>query len=386
MHIKRFEAPTMPEAIAQIRKELGSEALILQTRQIRREGVFGMLAKPVVEVTAAVDREQFAAESRGVVQEGARQEQGWREIQVARTLIGPIEAEVKAVRKTVDALTIGGGEPLTIAAEVAELRQMVADLKRPNMAGARPYLNVFLAAGLEPRHAFALAAEAQCKENIPAHEACVWSLASRIEARLRPERDDDPRITMVVGPTGVGKTTSLAKVAGLRCASKRDLAVVTTDAHRYGAELLLRRFSRDLEVPFDVAVSPESLAERSKQFAKRHVFIDTAGRSPGDTSCIPELRALRNALPDEARVQLVISATTKEEDLRAQVARYGPLAPDGLIVSKTDESSGLANVVNLLLDDEAPPLSWLGVGQKVPGDLRVPDPLELAEGLLGAAA
>ena len=386
MHIKRFEAPTMPEVIAQIRKELGPEALILQTRHVRREGMFGMLAKPVVEVTAAIDRDHRATEGRSAAESDDSQGRGWREIQIARTLIGPIEAEVKAVRRTVDALTVGGHEPLTIAAEVAELRQMVADLKRPSMAGARPQLAALLAAGLEPRHAFSLAAEALTHENVDAHQACVMSLTSRLEARFRPERDDDPKITMVIGPTGVGKTTSLAKAAGLRRASERELAVVTTDAHRYGAELLLRRFSRDLEVPFEVAVSPESLSDRFRRFSKRHVFIDTAGRSPGDASCIPELRALRDALPDEARVQLVVSATTKEQDLRAQIARFKPLAPDGLIVTKVDESSDLTNVVNLLLDDDAPPLSWIGIGQKVPGDLRVPDPLKLAEGVMGAVA
>ncbi|MCP3983653.1 MAG: hypothetical protein GY723_04650 [bacterium] len=386
MHIKRYEASTMPEAIAQVRKELGSEALILQTRQIRREGVFGMLAKPVVEVTAAVDRDHRAAEAHGTTPQNASQDRGWREIQIARTLIDPIESEVKAVRRSVDALTVGGDEPLTIAVEIAELRQMVADLKRPHMTGARPYLNAFLAAGLEPRHAFTLAAEAQSFPKEDVYDACLMSLASRLEARFQPDRDDDPKITMVVGPTGAGKTTSLAKVAGLRRAVERNLAVVTTDAHRYGAELLLRRFSRDLEVPFDVAVSPESLAERSRQFAKRHMFIDTAGRSPGDVNCIPELRALRNALPDQVHVQLVVSATTKEQDLRAQIARFGPLTPDSLIVTKADESSGLTNIVNLLLDEDAPPLSWFGIGQKVPGDLRVPDPTELAEGVLGAAA
>lgn len=383
MHIKRFQAPTMPEAIAQVRKELGPEALILQTRQVRRDGLFGMLAKPVVEVTAAVDREHRATERR---RETAPQERIWNEVQIARTLIGPIEDEVRAVRRTVDALTGGGLEPLTIAAEVAELRQMVADLRCPSMEGARAQLAALLGAGLEPRHAFSLAAEALTQEGVTAHEACILSLTSRLEARLRPQRDDDPKVTMLIGPTGAGKTTSLAKVMGLRRASERNLAVVTTDAHRYGAELLLRRFSRDLEIPFDVAVSPEALTERSRRFAKRRLFIDTAGRSPGDASCIPELRALRGALPEEARVQLVVSATTKDRDLRAQIAHFKPLAPDGLIVTKTDESTDLTNVVNLLLDEDAPPLVWLGTGQKVPDDLRVPDPRELAEGVLGAVA
>ena len=386
MHIKRYEAATMAEAVAQIREELGPEAVILQSRQVRREGWFGALAKPVVEVTAAMDREIRSSNTSTNAGSNNSGERNWREIQVARALMDPLEAQVREVRETVQSLTLGGSAPLTIAAEVAELKRWVANLQGPELNGIRGRAADLIRAGLEPRHAYTLAAEASAREAEDPGQANLLTLAARLEQRLRPPREDDPPVTLMVGPTGSGKTTSLAKVAGRERIAQRDLAVVTTDAHRYGAELLLRRFSRDLDVPFEVAVSPESLAERVKRFDRRSLFVDTAGRSPRDPQGIPELRGFRDALGGRAQVQLVLSATTKSQDLGAQVACFSPLAPDGLIITRTDESSDLLNVVNLLLDDDTPPLRFVGSGQKVPEDLQVPDPLELATAVLGASA
>lgn len=390
MHIKRYEAATMAEAIAQIREELGSDALILQTRQVRREGVFGALAKPIVEVTAALDRNPEPdalppIETETQEQGGSAEDRNWRGIQMARVLMQPIEDEVRSLRKTVDILTVGGSEPLTIAHELAELRALVGDLRQRDLTTTRPHAAALIAAGLEPRHAFSIAEEAVSQDMDPRH-ACQATLARRIEERLAPPRGDEPPITFMVGPTGSGKTTSLAKVAGRERSARPDLALMTTDSHRYGAEMLLRRLSRDLEVPFDVAVSPESLAERVKRFGPRPLFVDTAGRSPKDKQGIPELRALRQVLGGRAHVQLVLSATTKQKDLQAQIARFRPLAPDGLIVTRTDESEDMLSVVNLLLDEKSPPLRWLGDGQRVPEDLLIPDPFELAERVVGAVA
>lgn len=390
MHIKRYEAATMAEAIAQIREELGSDALILQTRQVRREGVFGVLAKPIVEVTAALDRNPepeapppLDAETHE--QGDSAEDRNWRGIQMARVLMQPIEDEVRSLRKTVDILTVGGSEPLTIAHELAELRALVGDMRQRDLTSTRPHAAALIAAGLEPRHAFSIAEEAVSQDMDPRH-ACQATLARRIEERLAPPRGDEPPITFMVGPTGSGKTTSLAKVAGRERSARPDLALMTTDSHRYGAEMLLRRLSRDLEVPFDVAVSPESLAERVKRFGPRPLFVDTAGRSPKDKEGISDLRALREVLGGRAHVQLVLSATTKQKDLQAQIARFRPLAPDGLIVTRTDESEDMLSVVNLLLDEKSPPLRWLGDGQRVPEDLQIPDPFELAERVVGAVA
>jgi flagellar biosynthesis protein FlhF len=182
---------------------------------------------------------------------------------------------------------------------------------------------------------------------------------------------------MLVGPAGAGKTTTLAKVAARH--APEQLALISTDGHRVGAEAPLRHFAQGLEIPFEVALSPEGLAASVNRFRSRHLLVDTAGRSRSDAEAAGELGRLRDALGERARIQVVVSATTKESDLRAQIAHFRPLQPEALVVTKTDESTDLTNVLNLLLDEETPPLAWLGNGQRVPEDLLVPDPLKLAQ-------
>ena len=108
---------------------------------------------------------------------------------------------------------------------------------------------------------------------------------------------------------------------------------------------------------------------------------DTAGCSAADPSAVAELAACREALGEHTQVQLVVSATTKDEDLAWQLERFQPLQPDGLVVTKLDESRSLGNVVNLLLAADAPPLSWIADGQRVPEDIHIAS----AKNLIGQA-
>jgi flagellar biosynthesis protein FlhF len=387
MHIKRFEAVTMGEALKKIREEFGPDALVLSSRRVRRDGgIFGRFGRTAVEVTAAIDRDHLAGAAQ---EERTAPDRSWGELRLSRALIEPLEAELQSMRRALDRLSADPQGGQSMASEAAELRRIAANLAGAHGAAPTPAAcqgaGRFLAAGLAPRHAHALAGEAelwlQDAEN-PV-DALTYALAARLERRLQPAREDDAGVSMLVGPTGAGKTTTLAKVAARH--APEQLALISTDGHRFGADATLRQFARGLEVPFEVALSPEGLAETASRLRPRHLLVDTAGHSRRDAQAAGELRRLRDALGGRARVQIVVSATTKESDLRAQVARYQPLDPEGLVVTKTDESAELANVLNLLLDEETPPLAWLANGQRVPEDLVVPDPLELAQGILEAS-
>jgi flagellar biosynthesis protein FlhF len=193
-------------------------------------------------------------------------------------------------------------------------------------------------------------------------------------------------ISIFVGPTGVGKTTTLAKIAARERDSKKGVALVTTDTQRIGAEEHLKIFSELLDVSFAVAGSPGELRDRVRGAGKRRVLVDTAGRSCRDSSAISELCHLRDEFGKRVHVHLVLSATTKDADLRREVDGYRPVAPDSLIITKMDESEDCGNVANLLLDGNGPPLRWLTAGQRVPEDLTVPDPRGLADRILGEMA
>jgi flagellar biosynthesis protein FlhF len=384
MLIKRFEAPTMAEAVRRVREEFGPDALVLSTRTLRADrGLFGRFGRPLVEVTAAVDRDVRAA--RAASSERAGPDRSWGGLALSRALVEPLEVEIRELRAAVQRLGASAAEP-TLAAEVAELRRVAADLARAGAASVPDEAAPYLAAGLAPCHARRLAGVlAEWTDGGRAdREALVAALAAGLEERTRPPREDDPPVLMLVGPTGVGKTTTLAKVAAR--GPGRPPALVTTDAHRVGADAALRHLARELALPFEVAVSPAALAEAVGRAAGRPLLVDTAGRGPAQGAGLGDLLALRDALGRGGRVHLVLSASTKESDLRAELARYRPLAPDAVVVTKTDESGDLANVANLLLEPETPPLAWITGGQRVPDDLSVPDPLELAERVMGAPA
>ncbi len=404
MHVKRFEAATLPEALAQVREALGPDALVLSTRQVRRQGgLFGRFGRGVVEVTAAVDRDVRRAAVAPAPAAGASgpaaappaaprvaPDASWRELRWTRALIEPLEAEVSALRRAVEQLGVAPGPAVPapaapLAAEIAELRRVARAFARPEPgASESPWTRRLVAAGIAREHAEPLVAEARLRasEGECEERALVQSLAARLDSRLAPPREDDPPRTLFVGPTGAGKTTSLAKVAA-REPGAVGPALVSADAHRVGGDAALRAYAEGLELPFSVAVSEQALVEAAKRSGGRRLLVDTAGRSPRDAAALGELRRLRGALGRSVRVNLVVSATTKESDLARSVAWFRPLEPDGLVVTRLDESGDLGNLANLLLDGDAPPLTWLGAGQRVPDDLLVPDPHQLACRVLG---
>ena len=385
MLIKRFEAPTMAEALSQVRETLGADAIVLGTRTLRKEGgKLGWLSRPLVEVTAGIDREAKREAAAPAAEPRVAADRSWRDLQISRALLEPLEDELRALRAQVERLG-ASGPPLSLAEEVAALRALARDLGRSVEAPEGPVAR-YRAAGLLPRHAAGLArdAERRTRKGAESEAALVDSLAARIRSRIAPARAAAPRVSLLVGPPGAGKTTTLAKLAGQQAG--RRLQLVTMDVHRDGETQRLRRLADGLGVRFGLAANASAVGNLVRASKKDEcLLIDTpaSGRRAGEL--LGELAALREAQKD-AHVHLVVSATTKESDLRAQIARHAALAPDSLVVTNWDESTEVANVVNLLLDKEVPPLAALGNGPRVPDDLETPDPELIARSVLGGAA
>jgi flagellar biosynthesis protein FlhF len=384
MLIKRFEAPTMAEALSQVREALGADAIVLGTRTLRREGGrLGWLSRPLVEVTAGIDREakrESAPEADGRV----APDRSWRDLQISRALLEPLEDELRALRATVEKLgTVA--PPLTLAEEVATLRALARQLGRSVEAPEGPVAR-YRAAGLLPRHATGLArdAERRARKGAGGEAALLDSLASRLASRIAGADDAAPaRVQLLVGPPGSGKTTTLAKLAAR--SAGRKLRLVTMDVERDGEAQRIKRLADELGVRFGLAANAGAIANLVRAGKKDELLlVDTpaSGRRAGEL--LGELAAVRESQAD-AHVQLVLSATTKEADLRAQVARHAALAPDSLVFTNWDESTEVANVVNLLLEKDVPPLAALGNGPRVPDDYELPDPARIARTLLGAA-
>ncbi|MCP4039348.1 MAG: hypothetical protein GY733_20575 [bacterium] len=331
-------------------------------------------------------RDALASESE------ARAELPGAEVLASRAAVAPLESELKLLRAEVRALGRGRlDDENAIRDELESLRRLLLDAgEGSSAAAARGVAGILGRSGLAMRHAERIGAVAKTTatdEDLPLDRALSRALAAGLEARtVIPRMDRPERIALFVGAPGVGKTTTLAKIAAQEDDREDRVSLLTTDTFRIGAEEQLRTYADLLHVSFATAATPVAVKQRVDAWGDRRILVDSAGRGRADREAMGELLGIREALGDRAAVHLVLSAETKEADLREQVRRYAPLHPEATIVTKLDESDHLADVANVLLDENTPPLLWFGTGQRVPEDLTLPDAREFAEQILECAA
>ncbi len=392
MRIKRFKGSEMSEVLAQVKAELGPDALVLSTRKVRGDGgLFGRFGRPAIEVTAGIDRDPAPVEDTTGLPVGGEGLARRETLQASAGLLAPVEAEIARLRQEISRIARVASDQHDLRTELGELRALLADLR--GWSGA----NGERASGLEPgsmgglaeRHRADLRARrrSQGEGGLSEREANRLALLGLLEERLVPARPDDPaRARLLVGAPGVGKTTTLAKMAARDEAREERVSLITTDSFRIGAEEQLRIYADLLQLPLDTALSAEDVRSALSRRGARRVYIDTPGRGTRDEAALGDLMSIREALGARGRVELVVEATTQEADLRAQLHRFAPLRPDALIVTKVDESRDLRGLLNVVLDPGTPPLQWVGMGQNVPEDLAVAEPELLCSWLEGEAA
>lgn len=394
MQIKKYEAVDMPSAVRMIKNDLGSDAVILSTRNIRKgKGTFGLFGRSMVEVTAAVDPAPQPRETQ----------------RFDRTLS---ETMHRAPRPALEALP-GWLNPLR--QDLQELREEIGVLQShhsgsPELQGLMEELSVVKemmethlpAAKDETSRRFPeplLKMEQRLIENDVSHaivEKLVQGVSRRIpsssygtdktmEAALRRilrnlfrvqkgirREDTGPKKVALIGPTGVGKTTTIAKIAAESALAQNErVALVTIDTYRIAAIEQLKIYARIIGIPVDVVVRPEDLRRvLAKHEDKDLILLDTAGRSHRNRSQILELQ---RALEGEKGMErhLVLSATTKPSDLSRILRNFKPVGYDCLIFSKIDEGGRFGTLLNATLQT-GKPISYLTDGQRVPEDLHIP--------------
>ncbi len=278
-----------------------------------------------------------------------------------------------------------------LRSELRGLRQAFASvLGRGERVAADPLVESLASRGLDWMHAESLVRgcrEAAGDGHPDPLAALPGVLRDRVESRIAPPRPEDPnRLRILVGAPGVGKTTSLAKLAARNEEGERDVALVSLDDFRIGAAEQLRRYAEFLGAPFCEVSTPSDLPMLFSRYRRRSILVDTPGRDRGTDAELTSLQPIRSLLGERASIELVIDATTRREVQRAQLSRFAPLAPDRLIVSKVDECDSTVELTNLMLDERCPPVCWLGTGQRVPEDLAPIESERLLRDVLGRAA
>jgi flagellar biosynthesis protein FlhF len=357
MIVKAFTGRTVNEALAKVRAELGEKALIIETRPWKEPGLLSPRAG--YEVVAAADDEPAAPAPRSQAAALARP---------APAAGGPdLAAELAAIRR--EMARLAAGVPARRAA-LGELADELAARGCPDEVLGE--LDAACAAAgdrLAParRRDFARLA---LLRGLPAAEAFDWA---------------QPRRLLVVGPTGVGKTTTIAKLAGELVLRRRArIALVTIDTYRVGAQDQLRAYADLLDAPMEVAATPADLARVMARFADRdHVLIDSSGRSPADEARLMELKAFCRAVPGLS-VALAVAGNAGRAEFAAAVERFSVLPVEHAIVTKLDECAEPGRLYGCLRRHRLP-VRWYGTGQEVPGDLCAADPSLLVERVLPAA-
>ncbi len=376
----------MAEALAQIKRQFGREAVILSTRNVAQSGLFRFGAKGCVEITAARAMSDLPPAVRPATVK-ARGEGGQR-----------AEGAARNVPPTRQALTTHSSDQLL--SEIGALKSLVTDLARETRcarAGTIPeglhdtYLQLVqnevaeqIAQQLVDTVHRRLTADQRCDP-----VAVRTELAAALEAMLPMSGPihlmptGGPTVIALVGPTGVGKTTTVAKLAAnFRLREQRNVGLITMDTYRIGAVEQLRTYAQIIDVPLKVVVSPAELKEAVAHMADRDIIlIDTAGRSQRDAAKVNELQEFFHAVrPHE--VHLVLSGASGEAILAEALERFSGVGIDRVIMTKLDEAIGFG-VILTCLERAQTGLSYLTMGQDVPDDISVGEGKALAELILG---
>ncbi len=369
MKIKRFLAASLPEAKAQILQELGEDAVVLSSRQVKRKGILGWLGFSQVEVTAAVDEVPAAtAESRPSEQKLLLTDPAapWEGLQ----------RELTETKRMLEAMASRLARTQGRSAYPEPMGSLYSRLQATGLeAGFLTEVMEELMSDLRP-------AQPADVEQI---EGLVRNLLEEKLSRyiLPPVQAGVRQVICLIGPTGVGKTTTIAKLAANAVLRQQQrVAFVTFDTYRIAAVEQLRTYGDILTAPVQVALTPAEMRQTLNTLSDYDiVFVDSVGRSQQNKMQLSELKAFLEAV-DADEVYLTLSATTQYEVMLDVIESYRIMQPTALLFTKLDEGRCFGPIINLLLKTGLP-AAFFTNGQDVPDDLIRPCSRDLVNLLLG---
>lgn len=416
MIVKKFEAQTEAEAILKAKEELGSSAVVLNVKTIRQRGIMRLFKKDKVEITAALEENEYIQEineRKPVVDKKphidlrAADDADWNKTSaehhnvdakrdtVSETIKSQISEENKVEKPVQEAKNAKSVEKnfdeVGINEESKDPRQIAMN---NNIKTLRLIYNKLIDNEVDEKYANALVLEI---ENSLKKESNIDSILAGIYQKIilklgEPEiikLPDHQKVVFFVGPTGVGKTTTIAKIASkFKLNEHKKVAFITSDTYRIAAVEQLNTYANILDVPVRVVYTQEELNKALEEFCDYDlILVDTAGRSHKNTEQKDAIIDLYHSVCEsekniDTEVFLVLSVTTKYRDLISITKAYEKLDDYKLLFTKLDETSTLGNIFNIKMLTGRK-LSYTTAGQNVPDDIETINVQKLAKQLLG---
>jgi flagellar biosynthesis protein FlhF len=437
MIIKKYLVKNINEAMSKIRYELGKDAIIISQRKVRKSGFAGLFSGKLIEVTAAVEssvNEEKKDEShkQNIITEEDEFKKSIEsikklmenEITVTQTKEKPSELNNSNVEKERQGSIIDS----VVGVEDNDGKIIQNDIYRKNSSNSNNYelsvesvhkeveeLKTLINKVIENKSTISEPVDKSIEESNSLNLDSLKEQLNNLDIDedfyddiinmaldykdedvseteiLRDIFERDILVTnkglngkvVLVGPTGVGKTTTIAKLAGrLALVEKKKVGLITIDTYRIGAIEQLKTYAEIMNIPFKVVITIKEMENAIESMEDCDVvLIDTTGRSSKNTMQISELRAfVQKANPDH--VNMVISATTKNKDIKGILKGYSELEYESVIVTKLDETTAYGSIYNISRNSNKP-ISFITIGQNVPDDIKLSTKEELTRFILG---
>ena len=403
MIIKKFQGKTENDAIEAAKKELGNGVVVMNVKEVKKKGFFSFLKSKSIEVTVALEEEpdRILPVKKDVVKSLPENKtvSSEKSDQVVRISQPDESSNDNVLEKKLDSLQnliekqLQKDEPQKKATESNAVKKEEKDeVENSNVRFLKLLYNTMLENEIAETYANQIIDELDSviKPNMPIDFMLSNVYQKMILKFEQPEgitpAQKGPKVVFFVGPTGVGKTTTIAKIASrYSVEQKKKVALFTMDTYRIAAAEQLRTYANILNVPFSIIYTTEEMQKEIEKYKDYdYIFMDTAGHSHHNEKQRDAMNEFIMAVDAsiEKEVYLVVSATTKYKDLLSIADAYATMTQFKLIFTKLDETTCLGNLLNLKLHTGAR-LSYVTCGQNVPDDMEDFNPQKTVKMLLG---
>ena len=365
MKVKKFYGNDNHDVVAKVRDELGSNAVILHQRKVRPKGLLGIFKRPIVEVVAAIEDMSLPTVKLNTLNMAKIQELDLRErVALKSKKNKSLEKEINEIKSILNTV-VGQIEGVNMSKPQNDLDDIkdsyIYNMLRENEVDEDLISNLLK----------------NCAEDIKQLQFNDKETIKDFLAQIIPPNISNndinlnSKIIFFIGPTGVGKTTTIAKLAANYNLEKGlNVGLISADTYRIAAVEQLKVYSDILNIPLEVIYSPDEIHDAISCLDNRDIImVDTAGRSHKNHEHIKELELLLDEVKNKG-VYLVISSTTKNSDLKDILNTYAFLKDYKIIFTKLDEVSTYGSILNIAMT-EPESLSYITTGQSVPDDIEV---------------